>query len=236
MRRDLSRLAGAEFDLLVVGAGIYGAALAWDAAQRGLSVALVDRGDFGGATSFNNHKTVHGGLRSLQQGNLPQMREFIRERPEYKTARDDVRRFQEALAARERKESRGAHARADFQEKDKTWGTFNLVIKKGRDGNMEIRREPIAAIRQAYRVLLQSRLNTTEALARLELETQPPEVTALVDFIRTARRGVILKRGRRHGADEPAKRAAPLQRRIEEKIADSDYRCYPGADEIDASS
>jgi succinate dehydrogenase / fumarate reductase flavoprotein subunit len=53
-----------------------------------------------------------------------------------------------ALAARERKESRGAHARADHQEKDRAWGTFNLVIKKGKDGNMEIRREPIPPIRQ----------------------------------------------------------------------------------------
>jgi len=53
-----------------------------------------------------------------------------------------------ALAARERKESRGAHARADYQDKDKTWGTFNLVIKKAKDGSMEIRREPISPIRQ----------------------------------------------------------------------------------------
>jgi glycerol-3-phosphate dehydrogenase len=43
-------------------------------------VALIDRGDFGGATSFNNLKTLHGGLRSLQSLNLRQMRLFIRER------------------------------------------------------------------------------------------------------------------------------------------------------------
>ena len=53
-----------------------------------------------------------------------------------------------ALAARERKESRGAHARADYQDKDKAWGTFNLVIRKAKDGSMEIRREPISPIRQ----------------------------------------------------------------------------------------
>jgi glycerol-3-phosphate dehydrogenase len=80
MVRDLRRLADTRFDVLVVGAGIYGAAAAWDAAQRGLSVAIIDRGDFGGATSFNNLKTLHGGLRSLQALNFRQMRLFIRER------------------------------------------------------------------------------------------------------------------------------------------------------------
>jgi glycerol-3-phosphate dehydrogenase len=80
MQRDLRRLADATFDLLVVGAGIYGALAAWDAAQRGLRVALVDRGDFGGGTSFNSLKTLHGGLRSLQSLSFGQMRLFIRER------------------------------------------------------------------------------------------------------------------------------------------------------------
>ena len=80
LMRDLRRLADDTFDLLVVGAGIYGALAAWDAAQRGLRVALVDRGDFGGGTSFNSLKTLHGGLRSLQSLSLAQMRLFIRER------------------------------------------------------------------------------------------------------------------------------------------------------------
>ncbi|HET8647883.1 MAG TPA: acyl-ACP--UDP-N-acetylglucosamine O-acyltransferase, partial [Vicinamibacteria bacterium] len=55
----------------------------------------------------------------------------------------------------------------------------------------------LSAIRQAYRVLLQSRLNTTEALARLEAEPMTDEVRGLVEFIRSARRGVVLKRHRR---------------------------------------
>ena len=80
MIRDLRTLARTRFDVLVIGAGVYGAATAWDAAQRGLSVALVDRGDIGGGTSFNSLKTLHGGLRSLQALNLTQMRRFIRER------------------------------------------------------------------------------------------------------------------------------------------------------------
>lgn len=80
MVRDLRRLADTRFDVLVIGAGIYGAATAWEATSRGLNVALIDRGDFGGGTSFHNLKTLHGGLRSLQAMNLRQMRRFIRER------------------------------------------------------------------------------------------------------------------------------------------------------------
>ncbi len=80
MVRDLRRLADTRFDALVVGAGIYGVATAWDLTTRGLSVALIDRGDIGGGTSFNNLKTLHGGLRSLQSLDLTQMRRFIRER------------------------------------------------------------------------------------------------------------------------------------------------------------
>ena len=80
MVRDLRTLAHTHFDLLVVGAGIYGAAIAWDATQRGLSVALIDRGDFGGGTSANSMKTVHGGVRALQTGSLAELRLFVRER------------------------------------------------------------------------------------------------------------------------------------------------------------
>jgi glycerol-3-phosphate dehydrogenase len=80
MQRDLRQLADTRFDVLVVGAGFYGVTTAWDAAQRGLSVAIIDKDDFGAATSFNNLKTLHGGLRSLQGLNFQQARLFIRER------------------------------------------------------------------------------------------------------------------------------------------------------------
>jgi UDP-N-acetylglucosamine acyltransferase len=65
-------------------------------------------------------------------------------------------------------------------------------------------RESLVALKEAYRILLQSRLNTTEALARLEAEgPQTPEVRAIVDFVRSSPRGVILKRRRRHvGVEE----------------------------------
>ena len=80
MRRDLPALSTNTFDLLVVGAGIHGAAIAWDASLRGLSVALVDQGDFGAATSAKSLRIVHGGLRYLTRGDLPRMLESIRER------------------------------------------------------------------------------------------------------------------------------------------------------------
>ena len=80
MQRDLGRLTGREHDLLVVGGGIYGAAAAWDGAQRGLAVALVEAGDFGSGTSWNSLKTIHGGLRHLQRADLSSLREGRRER------------------------------------------------------------------------------------------------------------------------------------------------------------
>ncbi len=78
--RDLEALAGTVHDILVVGGGIYGLAIAHDAARRGLRLALVDAGDFGAATSFNHQKTAHGGLRALQSGRLDRARDSIRER------------------------------------------------------------------------------------------------------------------------------------------------------------
>jgi glycerol-3-phosphate dehydrogenase len=80
MKRDLARLAGPRFDLLVVGAGIYGACVARDAALRGLRVAIIDRADFGGATSHNSFKLIHGGLRYLQHLDLARVRQSLAER------------------------------------------------------------------------------------------------------------------------------------------------------------
>jgi succinate dehydrogenase / fumarate reductase flavoprotein subunit len=60
-----------------------------------------------------------------------------------------------ALAAHERKESRGAHSRIDYQAKDPAWATFNHVIKKGADGRMEIRREDIPPMRQDLKDIIE---------------------------------------------------------------------------------
>ena len=53
------------YDLVVAGGGINGAGIAADAAGRGLSVLLVEKGDLGGATSSASSKLIHGGLRYL---------------------------------------------------------------------------------------------------------------------------------------------------------------------------
>src|SRR3982751_3515063 len=80
MTRDLDQLTGRTFDVLVVGGGIYGLAIAYDAAQRGLQVALVERDDFGSGASFNHLRTIHGGLRYLQRLDVARARESVRER------------------------------------------------------------------------------------------------------------------------------------------------------------
>jgi glycerol-3-phosphate dehydrogenase len=67
-------------DLLVIGGGFYGAMLTLEAARRGLSTVLLERDDFGGATSANSLRIVHGGLRYLQSLDLPRFRESVAER------------------------------------------------------------------------------------------------------------------------------------------------------------
>ena len=78
--RDLDRLEAGTYDLLVIGGGIHGLAIAYEAASRGLRTALVEAADLGSGASFNHQKTAHGGLRSLQRGRLDRARDAIRER------------------------------------------------------------------------------------------------------------------------------------------------------------
>jgi glycerol-3-phosphate dehydrogenase len=80
MRRDLGALTETHFDLIIVGGGIFGACAAWDAAQRGLLVALIERHDFGGATSAYSFKMIHGGIRYIQHGDVWRVRQSSRER------------------------------------------------------------------------------------------------------------------------------------------------------------
>ena len=80
MKRDLAALHGEIFDIVVIGGGIHGLAAAWDAALRGWRVALVERGDFGNASSSGSFRIIHGGLRYLQYLDFSRMRTSIRER------------------------------------------------------------------------------------------------------------------------------------------------------------
>ncbi len=72
--------ADAMLDLLVIGGGINGAAIARDAAGRGYRVALAEAGDLAGGTSSASTKLIHGGLRYLAHGRLRLVREALRER------------------------------------------------------------------------------------------------------------------------------------------------------------
>ena len=77
---NLQHLDEASFDVLVVGGGITGAGVALDAASRGLSVALVERGDYACGTSSRSSKLIHGGLRYLQNLDFALVREALVER------------------------------------------------------------------------------------------------------------------------------------------------------------
>jgi glycerol-3-phosphate dehydrogenase len=80
IRRDPAGEATREFDLIVIGGGIYGAALLLEASYRGLRALLLERGDFGGGTTRNSLRIAHGGLRYLQHLDLRRHRESVAER------------------------------------------------------------------------------------------------------------------------------------------------------------
>ena len=78
--RNTAALKDRQFDLLVIGGGIYGAWTAYDAAQRGLSVALVEKNDWASGTSSNSSKLIHGGLRYLEHYDFGLVRDALAER------------------------------------------------------------------------------------------------------------------------------------------------------------
>lgn len=80
MKRNLDILKSQQFDVLIIGAGIHGAATARECAAQGWKTALIEKEDFGGATSANSLKIIHGGLRYLQHLNIKRMRESIASR------------------------------------------------------------------------------------------------------------------------------------------------------------
>jgi glycerol-3-phosphate dehydrogenase len=80
VERDLARIGSTRYDLLVVGGGIHGLFTAYDAASRGLSVLLLERRDFGSGLSFNHQRTIHGGLRALESGQITKTQVQVAER------------------------------------------------------------------------------------------------------------------------------------------------------------
>ncbi|MGD8314794.1 MAG: glycerol-3-phosphate dehydrogenase/oxidase [Syntrophobacterales bacterium] len=77
---NLKRMKKEEFDLAVIGGGITGAAIARDAAMRGMKVALIEKADFASGTSSKSSKLIHGGLRYLKQLDIGLVKESLSER------------------------------------------------------------------------------------------------------------------------------------------------------------
>jgi glycerol-3-phosphate dehydrogenase len=80
LNRDPNTLKSATFDLVIVGAGIFGACAAWEAVLRGYSVALIEQHDFCSGVSANSYKIVHGGIRYIQHLDVPRVRSSCHER------------------------------------------------------------------------------------------------------------------------------------------------------------
>ena len=80
MERFIDNYKGKEYDLIIIGGGITGATVAYEAASRGISVALLEKSDFGAATSAATSKMIHGGLRYLSTFEFSLVRESLKER------------------------------------------------------------------------------------------------------------------------------------------------------------
>src|ERR1041384_1409092 len=78
MDRALTRAE--PWDILIIGGGATGMGIAVDAASRGYGVVLLEQSDFGKGTSSRSTKLVHGGVRYLEQGNIPLVMEALKER------------------------------------------------------------------------------------------------------------------------------------------------------------
>ncbi|HLE69613.1 MAG TPA: FAD-dependent oxidoreductase, partial [Vicinamibacteria bacterium] len=77
---NLQRLCREEFDVAVIGGGATGAGIARDAALRGMTVALIEKGDFAAGSSSKSSKMIHGGLRYLKQLEIGLVCEALHER------------------------------------------------------------------------------------------------------------------------------------------------------------
>lgn len=77
MKRNLEQLKTEQYDVLVIGGGIHGALIVWEAARNGYKSCLIEKSDFGSQTSANSLKVLHGGFRYIQHANIKRMRESI---------------------------------------------------------------------------------------------------------------------------------------------------------------
>lgn len=80
LSRDLEAAQNARYDAIIVGGGIQGVCLLHEASRRGLRALLIEQNDFGGATSWNSMRILHGGFRYLQSMDLPRYCESVRAR------------------------------------------------------------------------------------------------------------------------------------------------------------
>jgi len=80
MKRDIQKFTQCQYDVLVIGGGINGAAIAHTAALNGLKTALLEKGDFASGTSSKSTKLIHGGLRYLENLEFDLVRESLKER------------------------------------------------------------------------------------------------------------------------------------------------------------
>ena len=79
-KEHINQILSSQFDLIVIGGGITGAGIAWDATLRGLKVLLLEQNDYASGTSSKSTKLIHGGLRYLKQLKFKQVFEVGRER------------------------------------------------------------------------------------------------------------------------------------------------------------
>ena len=75
--RNPAAFAKKTYDLIIIGGGIYGVMLAFEASKRGLKSLLLEKADFGAATTFNCFRIIHGGFRYLQNLDLHRFRESV---------------------------------------------------------------------------------------------------------------------------------------------------------------
>lgn len=80
MKRDIGRISSEKFDLLIIGGGINGCAIARDASLRGMKTALIEKNDFACGASGKTTKLIHGGIRYLEQFNFKLVYEALHER------------------------------------------------------------------------------------------------------------------------------------------------------------